>query len=93
MVIQDSLPDLAITVEENGDNVILKSDRLTIHLAKKDGHLEYFTTSGTSILKEDQKAVLTPITLPYEQAFNLQQNFHWLRTKDSTDLANTRTDI
>ena len=75
MVIRDSLPDLSISVEENGDDVILKSERMTIRLVKKDGQLEYFTTSGTSILKENKKAVFTPVTLPYEKAFNIQQNF------------------
>ncbi|MBP7887332.1 MAG: DUF5110 domain-containing protein [Candidatus Marinimicrobia bacterium] len=75
MVIRDSLPDLSITVEENDNDVILKSERMTIRLVKKDGHLEYFTTSGTSILKENKKAVLTPVTLPDEKAFNIQQNF------------------
>ena len=75
MVIRDSLPDLSITVEENDNDVILKSERMTIRLVKKDSHLEYFTTSGTSILKENKKAIFTPVTLPYEKAFNIQQNF------------------
>jgi hypothetical protein len=41
VIIQKTLPDLKIAVNETDNGIILKSDNLQLLISKKDGHIEY----------------------------------------------------
>jgi alpha-D-xyloside xylohydrolase len=76
VVIQKDTPKLNIAFQDNPDSVTLSSEKLTLRLSKTDGSIEYLTADKKIILKEQGKALITPVKIPHEEkAFNLQQNF------------------
>jgi len=75
VVIQDVLPDLTVSVMEGPKAVTLNTDRLTIRITRANGHVEYLTQDGKVILKEDGKAILTPVQYGEDKAFHVQQAF------------------
>jgi len=75
MVIQDSLPQIPVEVKENRRKVVIKTGQMTLTLSKRDGHVEYFTADGKTILKETKNTVITPLTVGGEQVFSMQQYF------------------
>jgi alpha-D-xyloside xylohydrolase len=74
-IVQNRLPDLMFSFEDDPNAVTLSSGQITVRITKADGHIEYLTNDNKVILKEEGKAILTPVEYKYEKAFNIQQNF------------------
>lgn len=75
VVTQERLPDLTVRFQETDKAVTLGTRRLTVILSKADGRIQYLTAEDKAILKEEGKAVLTPVEYPHEKAFHVQQAF------------------
>ncbi len=74
MVINDSLPDLNINVEETGTSVILRSDELFVEISKETGALQYSTSDDTKLLSEAETS-FTPVVYDNDSAYQIRQNF------------------
>jgi alpha-D-xyloside xylohydrolase len=76
VVIQKDLPKLEIKVQENPASFLLSSANITVQVSKIDGVISYLTDDNQVILKEQGKAVISPIDIPHEKnAFSIQQSF------------------
>jgi alpha-D-xyloside xylohydrolase len=75
VVIEKTLPDLKIAVNETEKDVTLSSDNLKVIISKNDGHVEYLSKENTGILKETGAPVITPEELKNEKAFSIKQQF------------------
>ena len=74
-VIQTELPNLKIDFQENNHSLSLRSEKISVTISKKDGKIDYFDPDNNVILKEQGKAIITPVELKYEKAFSVQQKF------------------
>jgi alpha-D-xyloside xylohydrolase len=74
-VIPDTLPDLAIKVEERNNHILLKSLTLSLKISKSSGTVEYLNADSSSILKEDRAAIFTPVVYAADSGFAVQQHF------------------
>jgi len=74
-VIQKKLPDLKLDLQENTETVTLSSPKITLQISKRDGAIKYLTSEKETILKEQGKAVITPVETEHEKAFSVQQDF------------------
>ncbi len=74
-VIQDTPADLGIRVEENGNQVFLKSTELYLRVSKTAGTIEYLNADSSTILKEMGPAVFSPVVYAADSGFSIQQQF------------------
>lgn len=76
VVILKDVPKLNINIKDSPDAVTLSSEKITLRLSKSDGAIEYLTDDGKIILKEQGKAIITPVQFEHEKnAFSVEQNF------------------
>jgi alpha-D-xyloside xylohydrolase len=75
VVIQKTLPDLKIDVQQGKESVTLSSEKLKVIIYKNDGHIEYMTPDSTSVLKENGRATIEPAELKNEKAYSIKQAF------------------
>jgi alpha-D-xyloside xylohydrolase len=76
VVIQTNVPNLNIRFEEDARTVMLSSEKITLRLARRDGAIQYLTSSSQNLLQEQGAPVITPIQINYEtNAFSVGQNF------------------
>jgi alpha-D-xyloside xylohydrolase len=65
-----------LNVSINGENLILKSDELIVHLNTKNGTVSFVTTSGQPLLKEKQAgAEFTAFNDAGNATYNISQSF------------------
>ena len=75
-VLQKTLPDLDVHVEESAAVVTLSSGKVTLQLSKSDGSIQYLDSSNRALLKEQGQPIFTPSQIAREtSAFSVQQNF------------------
>jgi len=74
-VVQNKLPDLKLDLQENAETITLSSPKITLQISKRDGAIKYLTSEKETILKEQGKAVITPVETEHEKAFSVQQDF------------------
>jgi alpha-D-xyloside xylohydrolase len=75
IVIQESLPDLNLGFREISEAILLASEKIALQISKNNGEIQYLTHNNKIILKEQGKAIITPVEMEHEKAFNIQQNF------------------
>ncbi len=63
------------TPQETASAVTLSSPKLRVRIAKKDGVVSFETAAGQAILAEARPSVFTPVTIPFEKAFSVRQEF------------------
>jgi alpha-D-xyloside xylohydrolase len=74
-VIQDTLADLNIKVEENENEVFLKSTALYLKVSKAAGIIQFLNADSSIILKEMGPAVFSPVVYAADSGFSIQQQF------------------
>ncbi|MBN1926794.1 MAG: DUF4968 domain-containing protein, partial [Prolixibacteraceae bacterium] len=74
-VIQNSIPVLDISVEETPEEVVMKSEALTLKIDKKTGNIDYLDPEKSTILKEIGKPMFQPVDYDSDSGFTVQQNF------------------
>ncbi len=74
-VIMDSIPDLGIKTEENGNSILLSSPALTLKVSKAGGNIEYLNSNGENILSETGKPSFTRVVYDKDSGFSVRQNF------------------
>ncbi len=55
--------------------VTLSSPKLCVRIAKADGLVSFETPGGEAILAEARPPVFSPVTMPFEKAFSVRQDF------------------
>ena len=76
VVVQTNLPELQLRFQEEDSALVLASPTLTIRVSKKDGAIQFLTSSGQSILQEKGPATITPVKIENEtNAFSVEQCF------------------
>lgn len=81
IVVQNELPDLKIDFQENNQHLIIRSEKISVTICKKDGKIEYLNQDNGIILQEAKKAVITPVEMEYEKAYSIQQSFNLTPTE------------
>ncbi len=74
-VIQDSVPELGIVVDQRADTILLKSSALLVRISKLDGNIEFFSMDNDPILKEKGKPFFSPVVYYSDSGFTAQQHF------------------
>lgn len=75
VVIQKSMPELKIAINETDNHVMLQSDNLKLIVSKADGHIEYLSKDSTGILKETGAPAITPVAYDNEKSYSVKQQF------------------
>jgi alpha-D-xyloside xylohydrolase len=76
VVIQKSLPDVQLNIQENDTVISLSSSILQVKLQKKDGTVGFMAGDGSALLQENALAAIFPAGEKNENAFTIQQQFH-----------------
>jgi alpha-D-xyloside xylohydrolase len=74
-VIIDSIPEIAIDIQEEAGNVMLRSSKLLIKLNRNDGHLQFISPDNSIILNETGKPEFTLVVYDGDSAFSISQSF------------------
>ncbi|MGO9316262.1 MAG: TIM-barrel domain-containing protein [Terracidiphilus sp.] len=75
-VLQHTLPDLDVHIEESAAELTLSYGRVKLQLSKSDGSIQYLDSNNRTLLKEQGRAIFTPSRIPREtSAFSVQQKF------------------
>ena len=74
-VIQDSIPDRGITINQSDDAVLLKSPRMRARISRKDGNVEFLAANDSTILKENGTTSFVPVVYDSDSGFTVQQSF------------------
>jgi alpha-D-xyloside xylohydrolase len=74
-VIMDSIPELQVAARQSSDGIQLQSPRLFLDISKADGRVEYLAAGNGPILKEQGKAIFTPIVYDADSGFSVLQSF------------------
>ena len=74
-VIQDSVPEIGIRVEEEADGVTLKSAALTVFVSRSNGAVQFFGAPDKLKLSENGRPGFMPMSNQYESSFHVQQKF------------------
>jgi alpha-D-xyloside xylohydrolase len=75
VVIQKALPDIHLQIKENDNTISIGSEKLHIIISKTDGTIEFQSLDDKTILKENGKAIITPVSINNEQAYSIKQQF------------------
>ena len=75
VVIQKSLPDVQLNIQENNTSITITSAVLQLKIQKKDGAVEFMTKENKTILKEDGTASIVPTKPKNENAYTIKQGF------------------
>jgi alpha-D-xyloside xylohydrolase len=75
IVIQKSIPEVQLQVEENDNSVTLISASLKLNIQKKNNSVEYLTALGRTLVKEKGSAAIIDAELNTEKAYSIKQNF------------------
>ncbi len=74
-VIEDSTPDLGITLVQSGNAVLLKSKKLTARISTADGSVEILSAGNIVLLREKGGASFAPVVYDADSGFTVQQGF------------------
>jgi len=74
-VIQDSLPNLNIEIEDHEKHLLLKTGALSLTVSKHDGSIRYLRNGNIILLEEKDAPVFTPVNYLQEHTFHVQQQF------------------
>ena len=74
-VIQNSVPEIDIRVEEEPDGVTLKSNVLTVFVSRSNGAVQYFAGPEKLKLSENGRPGFISMSTQYESSFHIQQKF------------------
>jgi len=74
-VLQRAPADISIQVEDEGDQIRLHSDALSLTVSKTNGAVQYFSKDGRTLLLEKGSPEFHPVSYPNEQSFSLKQEF------------------
>jgi alpha-D-xyloside xylohydrolase len=75
VVIQKTLPDIQLQIQENDTAISVGSETLHLIISKTDGAIEFQSLDYKTILKENEKATITPTSVKNEHAYNIKQQF------------------
>jgi alpha-D-xyloside xylohydrolase len=75
VVIQKELPSIALAIDENDTVVTVGSEKLKLLISKTDGTIKFFSGDGKTLLKESEKASLTPVDTKKEKAYSIEQQY------------------
>jgi alpha-D-xyloside xylohydrolase len=75
VVIQKELPSISLAIDENDTVVTVGSEKLKLLISKTDGTIKFFSGDGKTLLKESEKASLTPIDTKKEKAYSIKQQY------------------
>jgi alpha-D-xyloside xylohydrolase len=75
VVIQKTLPDIQLQIHENDTSISISSEALHLIISKIDGAIEFRSRDDKTILKENGKAIITPVSINNEQAYSIKQQF------------------
>ncbi len=74
-VIQDTVKDLGIKVEQNDHEILLRSARVSLKISKAAGVIEYLNSDSSIILQEIGQPVFSPVVYASDSGFTIQQFF------------------
>ena len=74
-VLLDTVPEIAIDIQEEADHVLLQSSKLLVRLFKDDGHVQFISTDDITILSEAGDPGFTPVVYDGDSAYNISQQF------------------
>jgi len=74
-VIEESIPDLGITLEQSGDTVLLHSRKITARISTADGNVEILGAGNSMLLREKGTPSFTPVAYYSDSGFTVQQRF------------------
>lgn len=75
VVIQKSLPDVQLNIQENDTAITVASAILQVMVQKKDGTVEFMTRERTPLLKENGTASIVPASTKNEKEYTIKQGF------------------
>ena len=75
VVLTKVLPNLKISIKENNTTIDATSDALQVHIAKKDGTIEFNSKDKRPLLKEYCSAIIEPSDTKTEGDYSIKQNF------------------
>jgi alpha-D-xyloside xylohydrolase len=74
-VIKETIPELAIKVDQRDSAILLMSPKLSLKVSPVDGNIEFLKADHSTILKEKGKALFTPVVYDSDSGFTVQQRF------------------
>jgi len=75
VVIQKSLPDIHLNIQENDTSITVISAILQLKMQKKDGTIEFMTRERTPLLNENGTANIVSASTKNENEYTIKQGF------------------
>lgn len=74
-VIQQEIPELNIDIQDNSNEIVLKSKQLVVKISRHNGNIHYLQADNKRILKESGSPEFTPVIYDGDSGYSVKQKF------------------